>query len=93
MAEIREVPERGIRSDNARSIIYIVLAAGLAIAGVLGFIDADEAETILDNIVQLAGALGFGLAAANKPKIPGQGQTKATPDPDNPAPNTRDVGH
>ena len=68
MAELKQVPEAVVPNDRARQIIYIVLAAGLGIAGVLGFIDPANTQMILDNIVQIAGALGFGLAAANKPK-------------------------
>lgn len=66
--QVKTVPERVVPSDTARQIIYVVLGAGLAIAAILGFITAEQGEQILDNIVQLAAALGLSLAAANKPK-------------------------
>lgn len=66
--QIKEVPERWIASDAGRQVIYIVVAAALGIASAVGFLTAEQAADILASIVNLAGVLGFSLAAANKPK-------------------------
>lgn len=66
--QIKEVPERWIASDQARQVIYLVLAFGLAVATALDVIDGEAADQLLQTIVQVAGLLGFSLAAANKPK-------------------------
>ncbi|MGQ7788707.1 hypothetical protein [Nesterenkonia sp. K-15-9-6] len=68
MPEIKETPDRGIKSDTARQIIYIVGSAALKVAAVLGFIAEDQAEVILSAAVALAASFGFDLATANKPK-------------------------
>ena len=92
MAEIKEVPERGIKSDSARNIIYIVLGAALAIATIVGWLTEAQAETILSSIVSVAGVLGFSLAAANKPKPVVYEQTRpVASERDTTAPKISDV--
>lgn len=67
-SQIKEVPERWIASDAGRQVVYIVLAAVLAILTALDILDGEAAGQLLQTIVQIAGLLGFSLAAANKPK-------------------------
>ena len=68
MPEIKETPDRGIKSDNVRQAVYIGLAALLAILTVFDVITEDVAEQIESIVLQVAALVGFSLAAANKPK-------------------------
>lgn len=67
-SQIKEVPERWIASDQGRQVIYIILAAVMAVLTALDILDGEAADQLLQTIVQVAGLLGFSLAAANKPK-------------------------
>lgn len=63
-----ETPNRVIGSERIRKSIYHGVAAVLAIAGVWGFISAEEAEQYLQAAVLILGVGGSELAATNTPK-------------------------
>lgn len=63
-----ETPNRVIESTRLRKTIYHIIAGALAIAGVWGFISAEEAEQYLQAAVLVLGVGGSELAATNTPK-------------------------